>query len=203
MMRKTIAAAVLCVFAAACLAPAATAQNWKHHNVEIQQNKQITLTGTVKIQSGGGANFVECQVTSQMSLLSGTTTAVVTKFEPDLDVKDTKVTDKCKGGGGLAFCQIHAVQPVALPWQAHNLTNEVRIIPQLTHISMTGGFCPAQTVTITKGTVLSTPNQPKTVSSLTLGGCVELDVGGTEFPCSPVTGTLSILAPDAATYSLE
>jgi hypothetical protein len=203
MLRKTITAAALGLLAAACLTPGAMASNWKHHNTEIQQNKQITLTGTIKVQSVMMNSSVECQVTSQISLLSGTTTAVVTKFEPDLDEKDSTITQKCKAAGGLAFCQIHAVQPAALPWQAHNLTNEVRIIAQLTHISMTGGFCPTQTVTITEGTILSTPNQTKTVQTLTLGGCARLDVNKTEDPCSPVTGSLTILAPDAGTYSLE
>ncbi|HEX5928824.1 MAG TPA: hypothetical protein VFY48_05470 [Solirubrobacterales bacterium] len=200
-MKKTIAAAVLGVLAVVILAPAALGNNWKHHGEEITQNKQITMTGQVKVQ--GQLGSVECQVTAQMSLLSGTTTAVMTKFEPDLDEAGSTVTQKCKTGGGLAFCQIHAVQPVALPWQAHNLTNEVRLLPQLTHVSMTGGFCAAKTATITEGTVLSTPNQPKTFSSFTLGGCARLDVNGMEDPCSPVTGTLNVLAPNAATYSLE
>lgn len=201
MMGKATSMAMAVAAIALALPSGALAGPWKHHTQEIQQNRQITLTGSLKFQGMGGE--IQCEVTSQMTLLAGTSTAEVTKYEPDLDTQGTTVTGKCKTGGFIAGCQIHVVQPTGFPWVAHNETQKVQIKTKEIHISMTGAFCMAQSATITESTLFLTPNQPKTFQSFTVSGCANADVGAIKDPCASTSGTLNVLAPDAGTYSLE
>jgi hypothetical protein len=207
MLKKTMMLVMAAAVVAAFAVPAtASAGLWKHHATNIQQNQQITLTGNAKFDSGAIGN-IECQTTSQLTATAGTTTGTVTQFTPDLDEANSTVTTKCKAGGFLAGCQVHSAVPSGLPWTVHNNTKTVAITNGDITVGFTGGFCPGDTATVTASTVTATPNQPKTVSSFTLSGQVQVHIlkGGVTQATSTATvsGTQNILAPNAATYSLE
>jgi hypothetical protein len=181
MLKKTMMTAMATAVVAAFAIPAAaTASLWKHHNQNLATNAQIDLTGQTKFQ--GEVGSIECQRTMQITLTAGTGTGNITKFEPDLDEAGSTVTSKCKAAGFLAACQVHSAVSEGLPWVIHNETQRIEITSGKINVGLTGGFCPAQGVTVTAvnaangHTVTATPNQPHTVTSFTLAGQVEIDV---------------------------
>ena len=168
-----------------------------HHAQQLQRNAQLQPTGNLKFSGGLGSTV--CQMTAQLPAIPGSSTA----------------NFPVQPGGFLVACQTHQVEATGLPWVVHNETQRLEITTGDIHLGLTGGFCPAQSGTVTpvnaaKGhTVTATPNQPKTVSSFILSGTVEVHLynapSQTPFRSETATtsGTLSILAPNAATYSLE
>jgi len=219
MLKRIMMLAMAVALVAAFALPAgASASLWKDHAQVLAQNAQLQLTGNAKFS--GGLGSVDCQTTSQLTATAGTGTGNVTQFEPDLDEANSTVTSKCKTGGFLVACQVHQVEATGLPWVVHNETTRVEITSGDIHFGLTGGFCPAQNGTVTtvnaaKGhTVTATPNQPKTVSSFTLSGNVEVHLyNGSATPfrseTAAVSGTQTILSNASectsapATYSLE
>jgi hypothetical protein len=186
MLKKTMMLAMAAAVVAAFAVPAtATANEWKHGAVNIVGNKQIDLTGQALFHSGvvGG---IECQTTAQLTALAGSGgTGNVTKFDTDLDEAGSTVTTKCKATGFLAGCQVHATQStgtgggtlLANPWVVHNPTTKaVEVTSGDIHISMTGGFCPGDTATVTPATLTATPNQPKNITSFALSGQVQVHI---------------------------
>jgi len=215
-MKKIIMLAMAAAVVAAFAVPAAaSASLWKHHKQVLAQNAQIQLTGNAKFS--GGLGSVDCETTSQLTATAGTGTGKVTQFQPDLDQVGSTVTSKCTAGGFLVACQVHSSQatiPVPAGWEIHNETSRIEITSGDIHIGMTGGFCPAQAGTVTpvntskEHTVTATPDQPKTMSSFILSGKVEVHLyNNSQTPfrseTATVTGSQNILAPNAATYSLE
>jgi hypothetical protein len=214
MLKKTILLAMAAAIVAAFAMPAAaSASLWKHHAQAIPNDRQITLTGQAKFQ--GAVGSVECQTTSQITLTAGTSTGNVTKFEPDLDEAGSTVTQKCKAGGFLAGCQIHSSVGENLPWVVHNTTQKIDVTSGSIRVGFTGGFCPGQSATVTPPDgvnhfVTANPNQPHTVTSFELHGQVLVHVYNgahdaahtVQTGTATVTGTATILAPNAHTYSL-
>ncbi|HEX5928319.1 MAG TPA: hypothetical protein VFY48_02910 [Solirubrobacterales bacterium] len=217
MKRVAILAAALAAVTALAV-PTAASATWKHGHVNpIQQNVQIGFTGTnVKFQSGIGG--VECQTTSSVQFLAGQTTANIDTFVPH----PTDATTNCKGTGGLAFCQIHNVQPTNTPWVLHTIpdTTEVEITSGDIHSTPTGGFCPIEWITVTPtDTVhkITGKSQTHTVSTLELSGevVVHVQTKGQPNQSSPhprngppdaltttVSGLLHVEEPNVNTYSI-
>jgi len=213
MLKKIIMLATAAAVVAALVVPAAASAGlWKHHAQTLGTDAQLQLTGNTK--TSGGPGSIDCQVTVQLTLTAGSSTGNITQFIPDLDEAGSTVTSKCKAGGFLVACQVHLSEATELPWVVHNETQRLEITSGDIHLGITGGFCPAQAGTVTpvnaskEHTVTATPNQPKTVSSLSLSGSVEVHLyNGSATPfrseTATVSGTQTILAPNAATYSLE
>ncbi len=204
-MTKTLVALAMITGAVAALAvPASASASWLHHATPIQQNVQLGLTGQTRFQ--GGLGGVECQVTSSLQLLVGQTVGKIATyaFHPTSD------TTNCKGLGGLAFCQLHNTTPQNLPWTLHPAEIEGQDQLRITNVSVTGqatgGFCPIKKTTLTGSTVIGTPNQPNTVSSMQLSGKAQVDIettnGTTDQETATVGGTMNIESPNASTYSM-
>jgi hypothetical protein len=207
MLKKTIMLAMAVAIAAAFAVPAAaTASNWKDHSQILQANKQIQLTGGAKFTSGAVGN-ITCETTSKITLNANSTTGTVDEFIVDVDQVGSTVTQKCVAGGFLAGCQVHKSQALNLPWTIHNETQRVEITNGNITVEMTGGFCPGKVATVTPAnaaqshTLTATPNQPHTVTTLTLGGELEVDIyKAAEFEApvvkstAVVTGTQTIVS---------
>ncbi len=200
MLKKVIVLAMSVAAAAALALPVSAAASWKHHNTAIQQNVQVGLFGQARFQ--GGLGGVECQITSAAQFLAGQTTVNITSFTP------VNTTLNCKGLGGLAFCQVHEFQPTNFPWVGHTIQSpaSIDVTHGEIHHQLTGGFCPVSNATVKPGTVVITPSQPNTVSSVQLSGQASVDLttnGGTkDTENTTVAGTLSIESPNANTYSI-
>jgi hypothetical protein len=201
-MLKKLTVLAMAIGALAALAPASASATWDHHTTPIDQNQQLTFSGQARFQ--GGLGGVECQVSSNAQFLAGQTTGNITSFVPG----PTSDTVNCKGTGGLVFCQVHNVSPTSFPWVFHTVQSpaSISITHGEIHSQATGGFCPITAITITAGTVTATPNQPETVSSIQLSGNASVHLttsgGSQDTENTTVSGTLSILAPNAGTYSI-
>ncbi len=202
MFRKTVALAMALGVVGAIGMPAAAGANWKHHAQEIQQSVNLGFTGQVRFQGGGGG--VECQVTVAAQFVANTTTGNIHLFLPE----PTSDTANCKGLGGWAFCQIHDVKPTGFPWVFHTTQSPASsdVTHGEIHSTATGGFCPVKSITVTAGTVVVTPNQPNTVSSVQVSGGVSVHAvtnsGASDLENGLASGTLNIEAPNANTYSI-
>jgi hypothetical protein len=213
MSKKTIMPAMIVAVTAALAAPAvATAGVWKHHGQAIQQNQQIQLTGQTK-WSGGPVGSIECQVTTTVTLEAGQQTGTVTQYDVDVDQAGSTVTSKCSANGFLVGCQLHVLQSTELPWVVHNETQRLQITSGDIDYTLTGAFCSGQRATMTPSNPASshfitwTPNQTKTVTSFTEAGQIAVDIYNGQQLVSSATagtsGTLTILAPNSHTFSLE
>lgn len=195
MLRKTMMLAMAVTAVAAVAGPSmASAQVWTHHTQAIQSNAQIFLTGQAAFN--GGLGGIECQTTASLTALAGQKTGNVTQFEPDPDAAK-QPTELCKTSGALSFCQVHSAQSTNLPWEVHNETTRVEITSGDIHVGITGAFCPGQVATVTPAnaalghTVTATPNQPKTITSFTLSGKVDVDILNGQQTVSRETVTVS------------
>jgi hypothetical protein len=202
MLKKLTVLAVAIGAVAALALPASASAAWKHHSTPIATDQTVGFTGNVRFQ--GGLGGVECQITSRTKFLAGQTTATAETFAPH----PTSDTTNCRGLGGLAFCQIHNLQPQAPNWTAHTVQSPVSVTVTTTtiHSQATGGFCPVTTISLTAGTVTLTPNQANTVSSATESGNLQAHLtttsGTVDTETVSTSGTLTIESPNAETYSI-
>lgn len=202
MLKKMTVLAMAVGVVAAMALPASAAAQWKHHSTAIQTNTTIGVTGNARFQ--GGLGGVECQVTSRVKFVPGTT-GVAETFVPD----PTDATTNCKGLGGLSPCQIHNLTPqTEANWPVHTNTSvmTVQVNQSITSQATGGIFCLVKHIELTQGSVTFTPNQPSTVSSAQLQGSLPVDIqtnNGTKHQENvTVSGSLSVESPNAATYSI-
>ncbi len=204
MIKKIMVLAVAASAVAAVAVPASAPASWLHHGTPIQQDVQLGLTGQTRFQ--GALGGVECQVTSRLKLFAGQTAGTVETYA----FHPTNDTANCKGLGGLAFCQYHSVSPTGLPWTMHAVEDKGTPKTMTTGVTVTaqstGGFCPMKHTALTSGSVLSTPNQANTVSSMQVSGNVQVDFqttnGTVDKETMAVGGTSTIESPNANTYSI-
>jgi len=193
----TILAMALGALAAFAL-PMSASAFWTKHHAAITENEQIQLTGQIFFQSSNGG--IDCQIQSNVTFEAGSTTGKATTFERLAGGTDT---ERCKGTGGLAFCQIHNLEPTELPWIVHTVnsgqaTADVEVTFKTIHSQTTGGFCPASTTTVTPGTATFTPDNAQTTKKLTLSGQTKVDVLGEE--TAQIGGQLEVAG--ALTYGI-
>jgi len=204
-MLKRLAVLAMAIGAMAAFGmPASATANWKHHNTEIQQNVQIGLTGQVKFSTGLGEG--ECQFTAQAKFFPGQTTGALETFVPH----PTDSTTNCKGYGGYAPCQTHNLSPQVPNWTIHTGssggTAVILITTQPLTATPTGAFCPGKHILFTAGTIVATPNQANTFSSLALSGTLlthkQTNNGVVDTENVTMSGLLNVVAPNANTYSI-
>jgi len=220
MLKKMTVLAMALGALAGFVLPVSASANWLHHQTPIATNQTLGLTGNVRFQ--GGLGGVECQITSEVDFTANQTTGIATTFKPHPGTE----TENCKGTGGLAFCQIHNLTPQQPKWQIHTepwqtTTREgqttvkgaqdakaitVTLGGQTITSQATGGFCPVNHLSLTGATVGFIPNQPSTISSVSLNGILvahQQTTGGTTHTEDvTVSGTLNIEEPKANTYSI-
>lgn len=209
MIKKMTVLAMAVGIVAAFALPATASANWKHKGANIVQPVQIGFTGTnVAFQSSLGG--VECQITSRVQFNPGTTGIAETFVPHPVDA-----TTNCKGTGGLAFCQIHNVEPTNLPWTIHTSgATEIKITSGDIHSTPTGGFCPMEWLTVTPTTVTGIVDDHK-VSTVQLSGSVIVDAqtkgqqsnphlrnGAIDQLNAQVSGLLHVESPNAGTYEI-
>jgi len=180
-----LAGAALAVVAFA--APAASAA-WTHSGATLGENTNFELSGPMNFEVVGWAGF-HAGVIADVTLEPGKT-ATVTSF------KDTN----CTGTGGLngLTCTWTAE---SLPWIAHIEGGKIKI----TNIKLTNHYYspldPSHTMsaatTVLTGNILATPNNAKTISSVTLAGEGTIANGNPAL----VNGTLGVTP--AGTYGSE
>jgi hypothetical protein len=201
-MKKLMTLSLAVVALAACSLPAmARAEVWTDGGVPIEADDTVFETGPW-IWQGGAAGTVECQMTLEYTVHAGQTTAQVKKVEVDLDQAGSTVTQKCKGAGGMAFCQIHAMEAQNLPWTMHNVGPKAVITVGGWKTTLTGGFCPVTTITITAGEVTATPDNPSGISSFTHSGTLQGHLSSGGSVSGNVSGKFDVLAPDTGTFGL-
>jgi hypothetical protein len=197
MFRKTMILAMALGVVAAMALPAGAGASWKHGGVAIKENVQLPFTGTnIKFESqtiGGGLG---CQVTSNVQFKAGQTTGTATSFT----AHPTNDTTNCFGTGGLAFCQVHNLQPqTGFQWVIHTAgatTTSITITHGTITSTTTGGFCPVSHVHVAAGTVEGHADAHK-VSTIQITGKAHVIAGGLTDPAATVTGLLHI-----ATYEI-
>ena len=209
MLRKTMVL-VLAITLGALVAFALPASaNWEHKKAKLLVQKTITLKGQVKFGTSLGG--IQCEITTALELIPGTTGFMET-FEPE----GGTTPEKCKGNGGLAFCQIHHLEPKGLPydttegtggWKIHTSgASSIEIINGLITVSLEDLFCPYPgTFSITPDTIIATPDKSFEFSSFNLSGALQADIktsqGETQVAAQP-SGTLTVEGQDAKTYGV-
>lgn len=204
MFRKTRMLGIAVGLIAALGLTTTASAEWTHHNSPLAQNVQFALTGNVKFETGFGGG--QCQVKLLAQLTAGTTTGHIWNFGSH----PTDSTTNCIGFSNYAFCQTHNLSPTEMPGTIHTGSVEgtpVMIITtgQIT-AQVTGQFCPGKFIRFTGGTLIATPNQPNTFSSVQLSGKLlthkQTGGGAVDTEDVTITGTLNVEAPNASTYSL-
>ncbi len=181
MLKKMTVLAMAVGVVAALALPATASAVWKQgHTTPLQTNEAIPFTGTAAFTSSLGG--VTCQVTSSTQFKAGQTTGTIHTF----DIHPGNETTDCKGTGGLSPCQVHEVNPQAnLGWVFHTTQtptqpvtqhNTVQITTKDLTSTLTGAFCLVKHITLTEGSVTATPNQPLTVTGLTLSGTLKAHI---------------------------
>ncbi len=201
MLKKMTVLAMAVGIVAAMALPATSSANWLHHKTPITENKAIGFTGSAAFTSSLGG--VTCQVTSEAQFIAGQTTGEIETF--DVDPQDE--TTDCKGTGLLSPCQIHNVSPQqGLNWTMHTVNNQILITTQSLQSTLTGAFCGVKSINLTAGTVTGTPNQPETVTTVTLSGNLQghlqTNSGTTDTVQTTVSHSLTIESPNDHTYSI-
>jgi hypothetical protein len=214
-MFKKITVLAMAVGAVAALAlPASASANWQHNHQALQQGVTLGLTGNVRFQ--GALGGIECLVTSRATFNPGTT-GVAETFVPDPagQPQPATETNRCKGLGGLAFCQIHNLTPQAPNWTIHTQssqtpqgdpkvthTNAAVVTTQTIHSQATGGFCPVNTISLHGGNVgvIPEPTDSTTIDSVQLHGALQATLTTTNAVLDNeqvfVSGTLQIEDPN-------
>lgn len=185
------------------LPTAASAEEWTDEGVAIQQNETVLHTGNWQI-SGGLAGTIQCQLTVEFTMIAGTGLGEVKKYEVDLD-QTGQVTQKCATAGTTAFCQIHKMEALNLPWliEIKEGGKHWHITSKGWSTSLTGAFCPTSSIVVTEGTVTGTPDSPSGVSSYEMSGTVPADINGSQTPTElTVGGGMNVLEPDTGTFGL-
>lgn len=210
MLRKSAVLALAVGMSAGLALPAPASAEWKHHSTPIQTDTTIGLTGNVRKQ--GGLGGYECQVTMRVKFLASQTTGIAETYVPDPVPQQVggpagTDTNRCKGLGGLAFCQLHNLTPQAPNWTFHTVQapTSISLTTQNTTATATGGFCPVTHILTTPATITLTPNQPNTFSSMTLSGTLQAHLqthSQVDTENVTVSGTLNVESPNANTYSL-
>ena len=229
MLKKMLALAMAAGVLGVVGMPAVASADWKHKDEIIQENITYTIgafSATGNVRFFGTLGGFECEVTSNVLLEPGTTGTIKT-FQPDPASGGTD-TSRCKGLGGLAFCQVHNLTPQVPNWQFHTATwqtkqkgtlqggthptiggtahNEaVAVTIQSVHGQPTGAFCPdVTTVSLTAGTVGIIPTTP--ITEAQLNGILQVHYttgsGGTDSEDVIVSGTGQVEAPNSGTYSI-
>jgi hypothetical protein len=188
---------------AVCGTPEPVSASWKHHQVPLQQNVTLGLTGPVRLTLELGR--IECQMTTGIVLRSDLNTqGYVVSFGVDPSGGGT-VTSRCKAMDGLSFCQVHElsgtnVEPFGWKfWKAS--ATRLAVEASDIHTSLTGMFCPISTVRITPGVLLLQIESPQTFSQVLIGESVQADVNG-KSETALLQGELKVEAPNANTYSI-
>jgi hypothetical protein len=191
MFRKTMILAMAVGIVAAMALPASAGASWKHNGVATQQNVQLPFTGTnIKFESqtiGGGLG---CQVTSEVTFEPGTTgKAKSFKAHPTSD------TTNCFGTGGLAFCQVHNLQPqTGFQWVIHTAgatTTSITITHGTITSQTTGGFCPFSHLDLTPGTLEGHADAHK-FSTIQITGKAHVIIGGQTEASATISGLLHL-----------
>lgn len=202
MLRRTTVLAIALGIVASLVVPGIASATWKHHMQAIQQNVTLGFTGQARFK--GALGGLECQVTSRVKFLQGQTTGEVETFVPD----PTSATANCEGLEGLAFCEVHNVAPSGLNWLIHTRTGPDRAEVTFGNITAqtTGAFCPISHALVTAGIVSANPNQPNTVSSVSLVGAAQADLKTNNNEVHKesvvISGSLEIENPNKNTYSI-
>jgi hypothetical protein len=229
MLKKITVLAMAVGVVAALALPASAAADWEHHEVPIQTDVQLGLTGKVRFQ--GGLGGVECQITSRAKFLAFQTTGTAETFA----AHPTGDTANCVGLGGLAFCQIHNLTPQqtnnwtfhTAAWQTVTQVHSngqttfgethqraAVVTAQTLESQLTGGFCPVKKVVLHPNSVaLTEEEQPtttvgdgKTVTNLDVNGTatatLETNSGALDQEETLVQGTVQVESPNQNTYDL-
>ncbi len=173
--------------------PSVAMGDWTDKTENVLTQERIEFLGQFKFS--GGLGSIECQMTSSTMLEPGTTGKVET-----FDVNGSP-TEKCKTGGFLAACQVHALQAAGLPWVVHTNGQTIDMTIGSMQKSVTGGFCPVTNVLITGGTVQATPDNSHGAKSGTLSGSLAVHTSGGE-SFSTISGTLTVQGAASGTYGI-
>lgn len=212
MFKKIMVLAMALGAMAAFLLPVAALANWQEKGAKLEVSKTIALKGQVNVTTSAGG--VQCELTPTVEFLPGTTGFIET-FQTE---GQTLTTEKCKGSGGLSFCQVHNLEPTGLPyntaqgtggWKLHThaATQTIEIMNGLIHAELVGFACPFNQVTVTPGTIIATPNNVAEVSSVTQSGNLQVDFknakGEETQIAAQVSGTLNVEGQqDPKTYGV-
>ncbi len=204
MFKKIAVLAMAAGVLAALALPTSASAAWKHHQEQIPQNVQLNLTGSLSFATGFGSAV--CQAAAKVTFLAGQTKGVIDTWGPH----PTNETTDCKGTGGAVGCQSHNLAPLAPNWTFHTSSSEGLAVLLITTQDITsqptGAFCPVKQLRLTAATLVATPNQPNTVTSLQLSGTLvtdkETSSGVMDEGATQIGGTLEIESTNRHTYSL-
>ncbi len=197
MLRRTTVLAL--VVGALVAVPAGAMAQWSHNTNPLTDNS-MELTGSFKFSSGI-AGSIECEMTGEAALEPGGTTGSTTKFAVDLDAEGATITSKCKAGGALSNCQVHAFEPAGLPWTLHTDTSKITITNGAINGVVTGQFCATENVTITASSFSAVPDNLHAMTKLTLEGTLQVDSALGNFNTA-ILGTQTILGADSGYYGI-
>ncbi len=201
MLKKTAILAGVASFVALLALPSGAAASWKDSGVNLANNAVIGLTGTYRVEGGGGG--FECQITSRVTLEPGTTGKMETFVPHPLNE-----TENCDQKDDTGACVIHDVTPMNLPWTIHTATaSTISITMGAITATTTGLFCITDHVMSTPNTITATPDQTIGMSSVALGGNLQYDertpsTGTVHKRAAGVSGTLTIEGTNKLTYDL-
>ncbi len=187
--------------------PTAALASWVDNGVALKvgENPRIALTGTAIKYNSVATGGVTCQMVSEFELTGGATTGAINILEPQVSATTSCTTHGVPAAEG---CFPEKVTATELPWIIHNNTPATTISVTTKTIDIElrktpGGVsspCPKFAGSdLTAGTVTATPDNPATMSTLTLSGTLLAHPGGV--PVS-ISGTLDILASSIKTYGL-
>lgn len=158
MAKKTMMIAELAGALALLVVPPHASATWTDNHQNLSENRQVEVTGQVKLESQIGA--IECQVRSVMQLLAGQTTAQVTVSEIDLTEAGSTVTSKCSVDPtleGFGCTDVASGTTAGLPWTAHAIsTQTIATTTGTAQLHLHGGLFCLKTLQLTPGTVHST-----------------------------------------------
>lgn len=193
-MRRLLPVLIGAVAIGAFLLPSAAfgqAKNATHNGVQLSKSVTVTGSGTASFTSAQGG--MSCSGANQEVLL-----------EPGSTGKSTGIglfqTSSCTYSGVLdTLCGVvDKHEATGLPYVGHGTKTEGKYTIVVTDIHLHGGgtgiFCPDITLS---GDVFATPDNPHSISSFTLSGSLESNLG------SNVTVSGEVSGHPAKTYGFE
>jgi hypothetical protein len=198
-MRKAILLALAAAIVAMLAIPGSASAAWTKDHLAITESKELEITGT-NIQFAGAFGAYECNTISKVHFTAGTTTGLITTFEPDGAATNKAV---CKGTGPQAQCEVHKFTPEKLPWVIHTVgknalgESTVSITSEEIKTSNTGFLCLSPKLTL--GTVHVSSSETNTTSTAMLSGTLVAHAASTTENVT-ISGTVHVLG--AITYGI-
>ncbi|HWM63895.1 MAG TPA: hypothetical protein VNP96_07905 [Solirubrobacterales bacterium] len=167
-LKRIMLVASMALALVAVAAPASASANWLKHHKPITQNEHIEVEGVLGFAIPGVASY-RCEIDITATLFAGTTTGEIDTFDI--------TTNKCVGEGGLQACTLKGDHTFDLPWEMHVETNEAGEPDiTITDVTITNTYndntpnCPVHDSTVIFPAVTATPDNPTTMSTLTVSG---------------------------------